>query len=412
MKFYIETYGCSANFADSERMVSLLLDAGNSMVNERDADIIIINTCGVKDPTENKIIKRLNELKNKRVIVTGCLPLIRRDLIKIFPEFSFLSPDKEFRITEALNKKIVDLEILEKPKFIQKHFRFNPIIEIIPISLGCTGNCTYCATKFARGKIRSYNEDDIIKQAESAIESGAKEIWVTSQDTGAYGIDINKNLVDLLNKINNINGNFYIRVGMMNVNHAKKMFRKLIKIYENEKIFKFLHIPVQSGSDKILSLMRREYEVKDFIKIHNKFKDEFPHSTTATDIIVGFPGETEEDFNKTYELIKETRPDIVNVSRFSPRPMTLASKMKQINGRIVKDRSRKLSSLVRKISIERNSKWVGWKGKIIIDEYGKKGMKGRNLGYKQVIIENGKIGEEYNVKITKYGQSFLYGVSL
>ena len=412
MKFYIETYGCSANFADSERMVSLLLDAGYQMTNEENADVIIVNTCGVKDPTERKIMKRLEGLKNKKVIVTGCLPLIRRDLVKIFPNFSFLSPDKEYRIVEAMNKKIIDLEILEKPRFIKKHFRFNPIIEIVPISLGCTGNCTYCATKFARGRIRSYQVKDIIEQIEFAVKDGAKEIWVTSQDTGAYGVDIEKDLVYLLKKIIEVEGKFYVRIGMMNINHAKRVFNKLIKVYESEKIFKFLHIPVQSGSNKILSLMKREYEANDFVKLVEKFREKFPYSTIATDVIVGFPNESEDDFLKTYNLIKETKPDVVNVSRFSPRPMTAASKMKQINGGIIKDRSRKISSLVRNISKERNSKWLGWEGKIIVDEFGKKGMKGRNIGYKQVIVENGKIGEEYNVKIVDYGQSFLFAKRL
>ena len=301
---------------------------------------------------------------------------------------------------------------MNKPKFIQKHFRFNPIIEIVPISLGCTGNCTYCATKFARGKIRSYKIEDIIKQIDFAIKDKAKEVWITSQDTGAYGIDVGKDLVDLLKKVLEIEGKFYVRVGMMNINHAKRMFRKLIKTYENEKMFKFLHIPIQSGSNKVLSLMKREYEARDFIKLVEKFREKFPESTVATDIIVGFPHETEEDFLETYKIIEETKPDIVNVSRFSPRPMTLASKMKQISGRITKDRSRRLSALVRKISTERNSNWVGWTGNILIDEYGKKGMKGRNIGYKQVVVDNGKLGDEYKVKITKYGQSFLYGVPI
>ena len=409
MKFYIETYGCSANFADSERMVSLLEDRGHELVNEKDAEVIIVNTCGVKDPTENKILKRLSELKNKKVVVTGCLPLIRRDLVKRFPNFSFLSPDKEYRIVKAIDKKIVDLELLEKPIFIQKHFRFNPIIEIVPISLGCTGNCTYCATKFARGKIRSYKIEDITNQIEFAVKNSAKEIWITSQDTGAYGIDIGKDLVDLLKKIVDIEGKFYVRIGMMNINHAKRIFSRLMKIYENEKIFKFLHIPVQSGSNKILSLMKREYEAKNFSNLSQRFREKFPESTLATDVIVGFPSETEEDFMETYKLIEETEPDVVNVSRFSPRPMTIASKMKQIHGRIIKNRSRRISSLVRRISKQRNSKWVGWVGDIIVDEYGKKGMKGRNIGYKQVVIENGEIGREYKVKIVDFGSSYLLG---
>ena len=123
MKFYIETYGCSANFAESEMMVSLLLDAGHTLVNsEDDADVIILNTCGVKDPTEQKILNRMEELKDRKVVITGCLPLIRRDLPEIYPQFSYLSPDKEYRIVEAVREHIVDLEKLQRPKLIKKKF--------------------------------------------------------------------------------------------------------------------------------------------------------------------------------------------------------------------------------------------------------------------------------------------------
>ncbi len=411
MKFYIETYGCSANFAESEMMVSLLLDEGHELVSEAEADVIIINTCGVKDPTEQKILFRLDSLKNRKVVVTGCLPLIRRDLVNKYPNFSFLSPDKEYRITEAIKEHVVDLEILQKPKFIHKHFRFNPLIEIVPISLGCTGSCTYCATKFARGHIRSYPISEIVEQVKFAVSTGAKEIWITSQDTGAYGIDIGTSLPSLLKKIlNSVEGEYYIRIGMMNVDHAMRIFDDLIKIYENPHIFKFLHLPVQSGSDDVLIHMHRNYSVEDFIDLVNIFRAHFPLSTLSTDMIVGYPTETDNDFQMSVELIKRVLPDVVNVSKFSPRPGTLASKLKKLNTKILKERSRILSEVGRSASFERNKLWMGWKGWVLVDEKGKNGgFKGRNEHYKQIILEGVKFGEKYNVEIVDFGVSYLKG---
>ncbi len=411
MKFYIETYGCSANFAESEMMVSLLLDAGHEMTSEADADVIILNTCGVKDPTEQKILYRMEQLKDRKVIVTGCLPLIRRDLPEKYPQFSFLSPDKEFRIVEAMEHHIVDLEKLERPKFIHKHFRFNPLIEIIPISQGCTGNCTYCATKFARGHIRSYPISEIVSQAKYAVESGAKEIWITSQDTGAYGIDIGSSLPKLLKKIvSEVEGRYYIRVGMMNVDHAMRVFDELMEVYEDEHLFKFLHVPVQSGSDKVLTHMHRNYFVEDFVNLVKNFRETFPLSTLSTDIIVGYPTETEEDFKKSVELVEKVIPDVVNISKFSPRPGTVAAKLKKIDSKILKERSKKLSEVAHAASLKRNSLWKNWRGWVLIDEKGKNDeFKGRNEHYKQIIVEKAEFGEFYDVEIVDFGVSYLKG---
>ncbi len=408
MKFYIETYGCTANFGDSEMMVDELLNHGYEMTNEKDADVIIVNTCGVKLTTERKIIKRLKEISNRKVIVTGCLPLIRRDLVDMFPNFSFLSPDAEYRIVEAMNEKIVDLST-RRIRCKKKSFRFNPIIEIVPISYGCTGFCTYCATKFSRGWIRSCKIEEIVERIKYSVDNGAKEVWITSQDLGAYGVDIGKSLIDLLREILEIDSNFYLRLGMMNVEHVKKFLEELIEIYKDDRVFKFLHVPVQSGSDEVLKDMKRMYSVEDFIKIVREFRKRFPKSTISTDIIVGFPTESEDDFLMTYKLIEKVKPDVVNVSRFSPRPMTIASKLPQIRGSIIKERSRIISSLVRRISLERNREWIGWKGKMIVDEKGKRGMKGRNFAYREIIVDEGKIGDEFEVEIVDAGEAFLKG---
>ncbi|RLI95151.1 MAG: hypothetical protein DRO90_00820 [Candidatus Altiarchaeales archaeon] len=401
----IETYGCAMNRADSEAMRGLLEREGFNI--GKNGDILIVNTCTVKTPTERKIIKRLKKLEEsgRRVIVTGCLPAAYPEISNEFKRFSFLGMNIQ-DIVKAVKSiengkrfvKISDGKCrLEMPRV-----RENPVVEIIPISHGCLGNCTYCITKEARGKLNSYPIDLILERAESAIAEGVREIWLTSQDTGAYGIDKGIRLPDLLGEISKIEGKFKIRIGMMNPNHALEILDELINAYRSDKIYKFLHIPVQSGNDRILRKMNRKYSVDDFRKIVLEFRENFPRITIATDVIAGFPGETEGEFRDTLKLINELKPDIVNISRFWPRPRTEAERMRTFPSRITKDRSRILTRLFRKIGLEKNKEWMGWRGEALVSESKKDGsFCARNFSYKPIIIrsENDLMGKFVNVKI-------------
>ena len=274
-------------------------------------------------------------------------------------------------------------------------------------------NCSFCATKLARGNLFSFRPHSIREHIKKAIASGAKEIWLTSQDISAYGRDIGTNLTELLESIVKIEGEFLIRVGMMNPLHFKKFeLNSLIEVFKNPKIFKFLHLCVQSGSNKVLKIMRRGYSVEDFVYYVEKFREEIIDLTLATDIIVGHPGEEEEDFEDTIDLIKEVKPDIVNLSKFSPRPGTLAYKMRQIDKKIINERSKKLHELIQKISLEKNKKWLGWKGKVLIDEKFDKGFQGRNLSYKPIIIKEcnlSYLGKFVDVEIVDAKNNYLIG---
>jgi len=209
--------------------------------------------------------------------------------------------------------------------------------------------------------------------------------------------------VELLDEVLNIKGDFKIRLGMINPNFALKYLDRLIKVYKNEKMFKFLHVPVQSGNNRILKLMRRKYTVEDYKKIVSRFKKEIPDITVSTDIICGFPSETEEEFLDSFNLIKETKPDILNINMFWPRPKTEAAKMKQIPSWKIKERTRKLTKLFHRIALEQNKKWIEWNGEIIIDGYGKNNTSvGRNYAYKQVVLKGKyKFGEKVKVEISK-----------
>ncbi len=292
-----------------------------------------------------------------------------------------------------------------------KKIRKNQLVGITEIASGCLGACAYCIVKFARGNLKSRKIEEILKEIENSLKDGCKEIWITSQDCGCYGLDIQMNLADLLRQIVEINGDFKIRVGMMNPNHMKPILGELIEIYKNPKIYKSIHIPVQSGSDKILKSMRRGYKVKNFEKIVKEFRKIFPNITLSTDIIVGFPSEKESDFKETIEMIKRVRPDIVNISKFAPRPRTKAKRMKQLDNMVIKKRSKRLADLVRKIGMEKNKEWLSKECEILVTEKGKRKnqLMGRNEYYKPVIFEGKKnvMGKFLKVKITNFGLTHL-----
>jgi MiaB-like tRNA modifying enzyme len=281
------------------------------------------------------------------------MPKIEQRLIeKLNPQASLVGPDSIEKIVDVTRvtlegRKIIFTEDLKKPKLCLPRERKNPSIGIIEISNGCLSNCSYCCVKFARGKLFSYPVEKIVEEARQAVKNGCKELWITSQDNSCYGKDIDSSLPELLKEICKIEGEFSVRVGMMNPLYAKNILDELIEVSKDEKIIKFLHLPVQSGSDKILKLMNRGYVVKDFVEIVEKFRKEIPDLFLSTDVIVGFPGETEEDFQKTVELMRKIKPSKINISKFGARPMTEAAKMKQLDNKTINERSKLLHELVK-----------------------------------------------------------------
>jgi MiaB-like tRNA modifying enzyme len=268
--------------------------------------------------------------------------------------------------------------------------RLNPVISIVEIASGCMSECTFCQTKLAKGWLRSYRIGDIVKQIQSDIESGCKEFWLTSTDTGCYGRDNGTNLVELLKTCcYSIEGNFKIRVGMMNPMYLPEIQDKMIHLFlTSEKLFKFLHIPVQSGSDRILRKMKRGHTSKTFLDLVRAFREKIPEITISTDLIVGFPSETDDDFEETLNLVEKAEPDIINLARYSARPGTESAKWKdkRISSQVAKSRSEKLHLLAKRVAKKRNSYWKNWQGEIIIDEISEKVVQGRNYAYKPVVI--------------------------
>ncbi|MEM2227019.1 MAG: tRNA (N(6)-L-threonylcarbamoyladenosine(37)-C(2))-methylthiotransferase [Candidatus Bathyarchaeia archaeon] len=395
---YFENYGCAANKADLEIMLALLAEDGYSQCDDPAlADLILVNSCGVKGQTEERIRSRLARLRplGKPIIVSGCLPRINlAAIVGVLPDFAAvldpLSVDEISEIAarvESGERNIVRFSNRPPIKPTLPKSRLNERIEILQISEGCTLNCSYCSTKLARGDLFSYPLEELLQRVRRAVEDGAMEIWITAQDAGAYGIDIGLSLVDLLDGIISIPGKFKVRVGMMNPMYARAMLDDLLRIYEDPKVYKFIHIPVQSGSEKVLKSMKRPYSPLDFAEVAMTFRERHPDITVSTDVIVGFPSEEEEDFEETMELMAETRPDIVNISKFTPRPGTEAYRMGRIDSRILGYRSRLLTKICRDISYSNNLKYLGRELWVTFSEECGKRSVGRLNNYRKVIVD-------------------------
>jgi len=418
-RVYVRSFGCPTNLADGELMVGCLSRAGHTIVEEvYDADILIYNTCAVKTPTENRMIEILGRVpRDKKLIVTGCLPLINFERLRAEVKFDgVLGPAPGSEIIEAVRsvdrgERFVMLEKDSKPSLNLPKIPINKVTGIVPINYGCLGACSYCCVLFARGRLRSYPVNEVVRRVEHDLASGAKEIWLTSQDTACYGRDIHTNLVDLLRDVCKVNGKFFVRTGMMTPNQALGLLDDLIEAYKNDKVFKFLHLPVQSGDDEVLRLMNRFYSVEDFKKIISSFRREIPNITIATDVICGFPSESPSAFKQTMKLLEETQPDVVNISKFFPRPRTSAGKMRPLPDREVKERSRRMTELVGGISIEKNEAWVNWEGEVLIDERGKDSHSwiGRNFAYKPVVVKSDEflLGRFVDVRVVRAFQTYL-----
>ena len=416
-KIFVEAYGCSASFADSEMISGLILNGGHTLVdNSSKSDLNIVVTCSVKDVTANKMIHRIKSLKSKPLVVAGCFPKAEKSTVEKFSgNASLLGPNSLGMTLQVIDstlngKKQIALEDSDLSKVGLPKVRLNPVVGIVEIASGCMSECTFCQTKLSKGDLSSYRLGDIVRQVQTEIKEGCKEVWLTSTDNGCYGFDIGTDLPSLVNAVVEIPDDFMIRVGMMNPMYMPRIKEELVKSFDNDKVFKFLHIPVQSGSDKVLHDMKRGHTVGTFREIVKKVKERFRDFTISTDIIVGFPSETEEDFQKTVNLLDEVRPDVVNLSRYSIRPGTEAAEWKQIDVAEVKRRSKIIFEQINKTSIENNKKWIGWTGKVLFDEKTNEGVKGRNFAYKPIFVRNQvDIGQYHIVEITDVTVNSLLG---
>jgi threonylcarbamoyladenosine tRNA methylthiotransferase CDKAL1 len=424
MRVSIKNFGCSSNIADGEVLAGCLAKAGYLIVtSELEADLLIYNTCAVKGPTENRIIAALKQApQSKKIIIAGCLPKISFE--RLYREAHFdgaVGPAVGKEIVDVANRVLAGEFVIElaplknKPLLSLPRQHSNPIVSIVPVNFGCLGSCSYCCVVFARGNLRSYGIKEVAERVQNDYDAGFKEFWITSQDTAAYGRDLGKDLSELLTALEGLAGDFHVRVGMMTPNLVTEMQTRLITSFDNPKIFKFLHLPVQSGDDTVLQYMRRFYTADEFKGIVNTFRNEFAQLTLATDVIVGFPGETEEAFKNTLRLLEEVKPDVTNVSKFFVRPKTAAARIKDglVDKEETKRRSTVASELVKRLSAERNLLWVGWSGEVLVDEKGKVegSWVGRNFAYKPIVLKSthSLLGKTLKVRVVESSATYLKG---
>lgn len=402
MKVYVEAYGCTQNYGEARLMQEALVGSGHTLTpSEGDADAHVLVTCTVIETTERKMVRRMTELASyeKPLVVAGCMAAAQRDRVRaLVPRAKLLPPRKWPQIVELLDAGTAcgDRAAEVESAGLGWHDA------IVPIAQGCAGRCTYCITRVARGRVSSYPIEAIVAQVRRQVERGAREIKLTGQDTAAYGLDTGTTLANLLRAIDEIPSGFRTRVGMADPLTVYPMVDELVGAYASEKIFKFLHLPVQSGSDVILKAMRREYSVSQFDEIVRTFRRTYPELTLSTDVIVGFPGESDEDFEATMDLIRRVRPDIVNVTRFSARAGTPAANMgNQIVGWRIKERSRRLTRLRFEIAQEIHERLVGREFVVLVTEPGKAGtVLARTPEYRQVVLRDAaSLGEFVAVRI-------------
>jgi len=450
---YIQTFGCTANQNNSEILAGILKSAGYEITNNQDiADIIILNTCIVKQKTEDKIKRKIQDLKkqkNKLIIITGCMPETDAKVIQQLNNKAILLGThhmrdisnliKDYQDNKLKDKKYLDYQREEKlnlPKL-----PINKLISICQISEGCLGNCSYCKTKLAKGKLFSYSEQDIIKTIESDLKQGAKEVWITSQDNANYGLDqfslsyqnksVHKSrlslpmqkryqngkqkLPELLKKILNLNHKFKLRLGMMDPNNIIPILDELIEIYKYPKMYKFLHIPIQSASNKILKHMNRLYTIEQAEQIIKKFKQEIPNITISTDIIVGYPTETKQDHKQNLDFIKKIKPDVFNLSKFSSHKQTSAGKLKPLLIKTIHKRAKELMDEHRKTALQNKKKFLNKTIKVFVNKKISENLfEARDENYNIVLInsKDNLLGKNIKVKIKNIGVHHIIGIKI
>lgn len=415
---YVKTWGCAHNNSDSEYMAGALSTYGYNLTTDKEhADLWLLNSCTVKNPSEDTF---RNEIQSgidngKHVVVAGCVPqgAPKSEYLKNLSIIGVQQIDRVVEVVEEtlkghsvrlLQPRKVSGKRMAGPKLALPKVRKNPLIEIIPINSGCLNQCTYCKTKHARGDLASYPPDEIVERAKQAFGEGVCELWLTSEDTGTYGRDIGSSLPELLWRlVEVIPEGSMMRVGMTNPPYILEHLEEMAKILSHPRVYAFLHVPVQSGSDTVLGEMKREYNRAEFEKVVTFLRDRVPGVTIATDIICGFPGETEADFAETMSLCAEHRFPSLFINQFFARPGTPAAKMQRVPPSLVKTRTKRLTDLF--YSYEPYGHKIGEEQTVLVSEisHDKLHYVGHNKYYEQVLLPMREklMGKSVKVRIIK-----------
>ena len=416
MKIFIETYGCDTNKVSTEIMAAKLLEAGHTFASKDDAELIIINSCILNPSTERKILARLGDLQNSnaRVLVTGCMAEVHKDAImQRLPEASVAGVNSFSNIAEIVKKIEGDLKVLrltDTPRQLigEARARISPALAVVQIATGCLETCVFCVDRSSRGSLESYGPDRILNEIKQATLDGCIEIHISAQDVSSYGKDSGVKLPALLRKIAIVAGKYRVKLGAMNPATVLSILEDLLPAFNRSNMYQYLDLPLQSGSNKILREMKRNYTREEYMKIVHDFREKYPNMSISTDVIVGFPGETDDDFKQTVQLLSDIKPTEVNVYAYGAMPLTKAKATDVLSWKI-KDRYFEIEKLGKKLKAEALKKWVGWSGEVFVTERTPYGYVGRNYAYMPIIVGSAQAGHVGTYSVSGADENYLIG---
>ena len=445
--------GCAANFGDGEKIARLLSkksevtfefperpvgeaasangiaanDGGNVANDDGNAansvpEAFYLNVCTVKGNSGalKLLRKTASAYPNVPIYITGCAPKdFREEAIRAVPKVQFTtladlendplfsggSGNAEQDRTRKSNENSTRNESRIRPTNV---LRESPFVGIVNIEEGCLDACAFCSTHLVKGRLHSFAPNAIVDQVQALVDDGCLEIQLTGQDCACYGFDIGTNLAELTQRIlTHVNGNYRIRLGMGNPRHVLGYQEALLDCFTDERIYKFIHIPVQSGSENVLKAMNRRHTAQDYATLANEFNKRFSKFTLSTDLIVGYPGESAADFNDTLNILKDTRPTVCNITRFVARPNTVAARLEAseaaIPDSVKHERSAILAEAFQQIALENNRKWIGDECTVVTEKPGYRSGTtiARNTAYRPVALQGSfPAGTTLRVRIT------------
>ncbi len=432
MKYYIFTYGCQMNVHESEKLAGMLKECGYTQSQDyTKADVIVFNTCCIRKAAEQKAegnIGALKGLKKKNpnlvVAVCGCMTQQKgraEEIKKMFPFVNIifgthnLYKFKEYLLKHLETHKTI-IDVWDKDNILPEEpesYRTSGYNAWVNISYGCNNFCTYCIVPYVRGRERSRNFDEIVCECKGLIEKGYKTITLLGQNVNSYGNDIeNKDVsfANLLKEIANLPGDFVLK---FMTSHPKDLTDEVIEVIaKNPKISRNIHLPVQSGSNEILKAMNRRYTVEHYLERIEKIKSTIPNCALSTDLIVGFPGETQEDFNKTVDLIKTVKYNSVFAFMYSVRAGTVAEKMEnQVDDKVKNERVNHILAIQKEVAQEELKTMVGKTYRVLVNNFKDGVYFGETDCGKTVVVKNYK-GENLkfiNCKILEVKNNQVFG---
>lgn len=378
------TLGCKTNQYETNAMIQKLKEAGYILCNiEDNPDVYIVNTCTVTNIADRKSRQSLRKIKqdnNTIIVAVGCYAQVAKEQLEQMPEIDIVLGNKEKKdiakyiqqYIENNKNKIVEVADISKQKEYDEYGCITYTEKTrttIKIQDGCNNFCTYCAIPYARGRIRSRKKENILEEVRSIVKQGIKEIVLTGIHIASYGKDFEENykLIDLLEDFNNIEGIERIRLGSLEPSLITEEFTE--RLSKLDKICNHFHLSLQSGCDETLKRMNRKYTTSEFKKVTERLREKIQSVNLTTDVIVGFPGETEEEFNKTYKFLQNIGFYKMHIFKYSRRKGTVADKMpNQIDGNISEERSKKLIELSNKNQRMYNEKYLGKTLEVLFEE--------------------------------------------